>query len=132
MLQPTVEALWTKSPAPKGLLTFASVLLMQGLVAAGWVVFRAENLETAGSVFASLFAGSWDLPSLTALPEQQLLVALMLAGFWLFHWKTIHGPFLKIPTRPWHPAGVAILLLLLSAAAVLRLPNAVPFVYFRF
>lgn len=132
MLQPTVEALWTKSPAPKGLLTFASVLLMQGLVAAGWVVFRAENLETAGSVFASLFAGSWDLASLAALPEQQLLVALMLIGFWLFHWKAIHGPFLRVPSRPWHPASVALLLLLLSAAAVLRLPNAVPFVYFRF
>lgn len=133
LLQARLERFWRAAPVPEWAMTVAAVAMMQVLTAAGWVFFRAENLTEAGRVFASLAGGGWETPPIAALSEQQLLVAILLAGFWLFHWKALHAPLLRmIEGRPWHPAGVAWLLLLLSMAAIFRVPNSVPFLYFRF
>lgn len=133
LLQTRLERIWKSAPFPNWAMTAAAVAMMQTLTAAGWVFFRAENLSQAGQVFASIASGGWTLPSGFALSEQQLLVAILLAGFWLFHWKALHGPLLRsLEARPWHPAGIAWILLLLSLTSIFRVPNAVPFLYFRF
>lgn len=133
LMQAHLERWWKSAPVPGWAMTVAAVAMMQALTAIGWVFFRAESLSQAELVFASLADGSWAMPALATLSEQQLLVAILLAGFWLFHWKALHGPLLRtMEGRPWHPAGVAWLLLLLSLASVFRVPNAVPFLYFRF
>lgn len=133
LLQSRLERLWKLAPVPGWVLTAGAVAMMQALIAAGWVLFRAENLSVAGRVFASLAAGGWAIPPMAAISEQQFLVAMLLAGFWLFHWKRLHAPLLhSLDARPWHPAGVAWMLLLLSLASIFRVPNAVPFLYFRF
>ncbi|MCC6264531.1 MAG: MBOAT family protein [Bryobacterales bacterium] len=133
LLQPRLERFWHAAILPRWALTLAAVAMMQALTAAGWVFFRAESLSSAGRVFASMAGGGWVLPAGAALTEQQLLVAILLTGFWLFHWKALHAPLLRnLEARPWQPTGVAWVLLLLSLAAVFRVPNAVPFLYFRF
>jgi hypothetical protein len=133
LLQARLERLWKIAPIPGWAMTAGAVAMMQALTAAGWVFFRAEDLTVAGRVFTSLSSGGWNLPPISAIPEQQLLVAILLAGFWLFHWKPLHAPLLRsLEARPWHPLGVAWMILLLSIASVFRVPNAVPFLYFRF
>ncbi len=133
LLQARLERWWKFAPFPGWAMTAGAVAMMQALTAAGWVFFRAEDLSVAGRVFTSLSTGGWNMPSMCAISEQQLLVAILLAGFWLFHWKPLHVPLLHtLEARPWHPLGVAWMILLLSIASVFRVPNAVPFLYFRF
>lgn len=133
LLQPHAESMWNATPFPPWAVTLLSTLAMQGLIATGWVFFRAESIGEAGKVLRSLFAGGWNLPQGIAMGEPQVLAAALLVGFWLFHAKVAHGPLLRLhQDRPWHPAGVALLLFLLTVTVVFRVPNAVPFLYFRF
>jgi alginate O-acetyltransferase complex protein AlgI len=133
LLQPHAESIWNAVTLPAWAVTLLSIMGMQVLIATGWVFFRAESIGEAGKVLRSLFAGGWDPPQGIVLSEPHWLAAVLLLGFWLFHAKTAHGPLLRLHhARPWHPAGLALLLMLLAATVVFRVPNAVPFLYFRF
>lgn len=133
LMQPHGDWFWKETKAPSWVPTLVSTMGMQALIATGWVFFRAESIGDAGKVLGSLFAGGWDLPQGTAIAEPQWVAGALLIGFWLWHAAAVHGPLLRFhQRRPWHPVGVALLLVLLCATVVFRVPNAVPFLYFRF
>jgi D-alanyl-lipoteichoic acid acyltransferase DltB (MBOAT superfamily) len=133
ILEARLASFWNAAKLPSWAVTLLATAGMQMLIATGWVFFRAESIADAGRVLGSLFAGGWDAPPGFSLGEAQWLTMALLAGFWLFHATAVHAPLLRFQQKhAWHPAGVSLLLLLLSAAVVFRVPNAVPFLYFRF
>ncbi|WP_277372767.1 MBOAT family protein [Pseudomonas sp. AA-38] len=125
------------------------------LVMLGWVIFRAENLEVAGRMYAALFAfGDWHLSELTLAQISSLQMAT-LALAWVV--IAVNGAlqFLKqhqtqtgngAPVQ-WLPSGAGVMsrvhhrtlllqgaLLLLFCASLLKLSaqSYSPFLYFQF
>ena len=120
------------------------------LVMLGWVIFRAENLEVAGRMYAALFAfGDWRLSELTLAHITGLQMAT-LALAWVV--IAVNGARQFLASRGHEPgltlasAGVALqaidlrmvalrgALLLLFCASLLKLSaqSYSPFLYFQF
>jgi alginate O-acetyltransferase complex protein AlgI len=120
------------------------------LVMLGWVIFRAENLEVAGRMYAALFAfGDWHLSELTLAHITGLQMAT-LALAWVV--IAVNGARQFLASRHHEPgltlasAGVALqaidlrmvalrgALLLLFCASLLKLSaqSYSPFLYFQF
>ncbi|MGP0174378.1 MBOAT family O-acyltransferase [Pseudomonas sp. NCHU5208] len=125
------------------------------LVMLGWVIFRAENLDVAGRMYAALFAfGDWHLSELTLAQISNLQMATLALAWAVI---AVNGAlqFLKqhqtqtgngAPVQ-WLPSGAGVMsrvhhrtlllqgaLLLLFCASLLKLSaqSYSPFLYFQF
>ncbi|HBZ96170.1 MAG TPA: membrane-bound O-acyltransferase family protein, partial [Pseudomonas sp.] len=120
------------------------------LVMLGWVIFRAENLEVAGRMYAALFAfGDWHLSELTQARITGLQMAT-LALAWVVIAVNGARQFLAsrghVPGLTLASAGVALqaidlrmvalrgALLVLFCVSLLKLSaqSYSPFLYFQF
>lgn len=113
------------------------------VVITGWAIFRAEDMEQAGSYLAVMFAGS----SISELPFRIMLRMDML--FWLaltcgivfsfpvfpvvrerFSRLTLQHPVLQTIAEPINTCGLLILFIITASSLATGTYN--PFIYFRF
>jgi D-alanyl-lipoteichoic acid acyltransferase DltB (MBOAT superfamily) len=135
--------------APAGLhlpLHIASVALTFAATTIAWIVFRAPDLATAGTVAAGLLGGGHSaVVSFSPLAAGTLL--LLFALVWLMPnsmelmWRyrpALPSPYADQPVMPatrwsWQPTPLnAAAYGLLCIVAVLALSNLKPFIYFQF
>jgi alginate O-acetyltransferase complex protein AlgI len=98
------------------------------LVVLAWVLFRSQDLATAGDVFGRLVtpgpATLWSVPVAAAV--------LVVIGLQLLPPRPLEG--LRARVQGWHPAalGAGLAVLIAFVAATVPSQGVPPFIYFRF
>jgi alginate O-acetyltransferase complex protein AlgI len=98
------------------------------LVVLAWVLFRSQDLATAGDVFGRLVtpgpATLWSVPVAAAV--------LVVIGLQLLPPRPLDG--LRARVQAWHPAalGAGLAVLIAFVAATVPSQGVPPFIYFRF
>ncbi|MSV35567.1 MAG: MBOAT family protein [Bryobacterales bacterium] len=106
-----------------------SVLLMQQLAVAGWILFRAERVSDLAAYSASLMSG----PFFTGFGEAEWLALVILGAVVLFHAIQARVPVTKaMLTHRWNPWTCTALLVLALVTAALSVPQQQMFLYFWF
>ena len=106
-----------------------SILLMQQLTVAGWVLFRTERLSDLTAYTAGLFHG----PFFSGFQPDEWIAVVIVCGVVLFHLLEPRLQLAKtITANHWNPWACTVLLLLGLITAALSLPEQQMFLYFQF
>ena len=106
-----------------------SVLLMQQLAVAGWILFRVEHVSDLGSYFTNLTHG----PFFGGFGTEDWIAVAIIAAVSLAHWVEPRLEIVKtVLARRWDPWACTALLLLALITVALSLPEQQMFLYFRF
>jgi alginate O-acetyltransferase complex protein AlgI len=102
-----------------------SVLVMQQLAVAGWILFRADRISDLVAYSASLVSG----PFFTGFGEEEWLALVILGAVVLFHAVQSRIPVAQaMLAHRWNPWTCTALLV----TAALSVPQQQMFLYFRF
>lgn len=128
------QPLWESLKRLPGWLTrLCAILLVQQLVAAGWILFRVNSIGDLRILLGNVTSWSGASVPFSALSSELKWAGCLILTVWL--WQFVQG---KVPlqdavrSRPWNPWAMSFLLLVGMAIATFRVPTAIPFVYFRF
>jgi alginate O-acetyltransferase complex protein AlgI len=118
-----------QNAAPHRIGNLCSILLMQQLVAAGWVLFRLDRLSGLPVYLHSLARG----PFYAGFNSAEWM-AVWLIGLTAFaHAVEVRVPIVRTAlSNRWNPWVLWALLIAVLASAVLSLPKQQMFFYFRF
>lgn len=109
--------------------TLGSILLMQQLAVAGWILFRVNHLSDVAQVVSGLARGAF----FTGFSPAEWTAAALLACVVLAH---PFEPWVRITKsavcRPWNPWVLCFLFLLGLATVIWSVPAQTLFLYFRF
>jgi len=106
-----------------------SILLMQQLAVAGWILFRLNHLSDLPVYLHSLVTG----PFYAGFNTAEWMAVAFLAFTATAHLVEVRVPITKTAlTNRWNPWVMWVLLLAVIASTVLSLPKQQMFLYFRF
>ncbi len=106
-----------------------SILLMQQLAAAGWILFRLNHLSDFPLFLHSLTHG----PFFNGFNTAEWMAVAFIALTALAHFVEVRVPITKTAlTLRWNPWVMWVLLMAVIASTVLSLPKQQMFLYFRF
>lgn len=112
-----------------GLRALGSVLVMQQLAVAGWILFRVNHLTDLSLYARSVLAA----PFFTGFNSAEWTALVLLAAVALLHVFASRIAFTQAAlARPWNPWMLVLLLLTGFAAVVMSVPTQRMFLYFRF
>ncbi len=98
------------------------------LVVFGWILFRAQSLDQAGSFISRLFApGSatlWSAPVIAAI--------VVVIGLQLLPAKGVEGFQIRLERRKPVVIAIGLAILILYVGATVPSQGVAPFIYFRF
>jgi alginate O-acetyltransferase complex protein AlgI len=118
-----------KNAPPSKLASLFSILLMQQLAAAGWILFRLNHLSDFPLFVNSLFDGRF----YTGFNTPEWMAVAFLALVALAHLVEVRVPITKTAlSLRWNPWVMWMLLLAIISFSVLSLPKQQMFLYFRF
>ncbi len=121
------------SRLPIWLSSYAGFFITFHFVVAGWILFRANDLQTAGIMAERIVTAFQSHIIFKAIGANLLSYLLIFAGF-LIHWlpasmkESIRGQFIS---AHW-TAKVAIVVMAILLLLEFRTTEIVPFIYFRF
>lgn len=122
----------TASPSnesPNKIGSLCSILVMQQLAAAGWILFRLDRLSNLPVYLHSLMTG----PFFTGFSREERMAVWFIGFTALAHIVEVRIPITKTAlANRWNPWVMWVMLLAAIASAVLSLPKQQMFLYFRF
>ncbi len=111
----------------------AGILVTFHLVCAGWVLFRADSMETAGAVFRQIFL-HFHPELLGQLISGYVWVFILMAVGYLVHFLPARTDdlFRERVTRMGVVGQAALIVVMIWIVIQFRSSNVVPFIYFQF
>jgi hypothetical protein len=125
------QPVWRKfTVLPQWLNRLLTIVFVQQLVVAGWVIFCVERISDLRIFAARLL----DLRAYYGAPSPEITtMACVLTAIWLGQFVHQKLPFVDVVrSRAWNPWAMSFLLLMSLLIVTFKQPMPMPFIYFKF